>query len=398
MATFYKEGNDESTEELYDKTIIYISEMQQYAQKYASVVDFTFAEKALYGKVDRDFISIEPNVIGNFKRIPNSEGIAGSVEVFGFVADAFAGLSRHFERSTQIGAIRKNDPYLSSIKAFSGYVKPQTAYNEYFRNLSSAISQVKEQKQIKIKNFEDFVHFYLDFSKSVGKRFPITKTGFVRSRFNSLMNSGLSIEVTDIVYENDNEKIESFVSSPNFEYYLNACNSYGFMVDRTAPWRMIADIDSVAMQGYASRYSYRNTDAILLTAYKKSHHSALRQMPQQMLQIYNNISEVFTESELCNGKTKTYIVEPEVYNLEKINNLYDQEYFIRLYCMLRFTEEETKHSEATQKLIITDTINLSRVKDLSTALGHFERFVSQPFDYRGSLSYLTREAAKREDK
>jgi hypothetical protein len=66
--------------------------------------------------------------------------------------------------------------------------------------------------------------------------------------------------------------------------------------------------------------------------------------------------------------------------------------------MLRFTEEETKHSEARQKLIITDTINLSRVKDLSIALGHFERFVSQPFDYRGSLSYLTREAAKREDK
>ena len=65
--------------------------------------------------------------------------------------------------------------------------------------------------------------------------------------------------------------------------------------------------------------------------------------------------------------------------------------------MLRLTEEEDKHSKAKQDQIITDTLNLSRAKDLRTALGRFERFVSQPFDYRGSLSYLIREQEKRED-
>jgi hypothetical protein len=60
-------------------------------------------------------------------------------------------------------------------------------------------------------------------------------------------------------------------------------------------------------------------------------------------------------------------------------------------------EEESKLSEARQKQIITDTINLSRAKDLQTALGRFERIVSQPFDYRGSLSYVVREQSKRED-
>ena len=65
--------------------------------------------------------------------------------------------------------------------------------------------------------------------------------------------------------------------------------------------------------------------------------------------------------------------------------------------MLRFLEEENKYSTAKQDLIITDTINLSTTKDLRTALEHFERFVSQPFDYRGSLSYLISERQKRED-
>jgi hypothetical protein len=370
MASIFKESNKESTEDLYDKSLIYLFEMQSYAQQYSSVVDFAFAEKALYGKVDRNFVSIEPNVLARFQRLPNSEGLAGSVEVMAFVADAFNSLSRHFQRSTQIGAIRRGDPYLSNLVAFDGYVKPSISYQDYLNTLVDAMSRVKETKNANFKNFDEFIDFFVFFSKQVGKRYPVTKTGYIRSRFNSLMNSGLAIEVSDIVYQNDDEKINAFVNSPNFEYYLNACNSYGFMVDMRAPWRIIADLDSVAMQGYASRYGYTNTDAILLTAFKKSHNSALREMPQQLL---------------------------KAYTIEDINNLYNESYFIKLYCMLRFLEEEDKHTKAKQEQIITDTVNLSRVKDLRTALGYFERFVSQPFDYRGSLSYIVRERETRED-
>ena len=60
-------------------------------------------------------------------------------------------------------------------------------------------------------------------------------------------------------------------------------------------------------------------------------------------------------------------------------------------------EEEKNFSVATQNKIITDTIKLSNAKDTREALRRFERIVSQPFDYRGSLSYIVRERAKRED-
>ena len=397
MSVFYKESNLESTQDLYDKSVIYYSEMVQYASKYSCVVDFAFAEKAMYGKVDRNFISIEPNVITQFKKLPNSEGLASSVEVMSFVADAFVSLSRHFQRSTQIGAIRKGDPYLSNLLAFDGYTEPSKVYNDYLNTLVGAMSSVKDARNIEIKDFYDFIEFYKFFSKEVGRRFPVTKTGFIKSRFNSLMNSGLAIEVTDIVYENDNEKIESFVNSPNFEYYLNACNSYGFMVDLRAPWRIIADLDSVAMQGYASRYGYTSTDSVLLTAYKKTHNSALRELPQQLLEIYNRLITTIIKSEECNGKTKTIVTDPQQYTLQQINNLFNESYFIELYCMLRLTEEEDQHSKAKQDQIITDTINLSSAKDYRFALNLFEKFVSQPFDYRGSLSYIVRSRAKRED-
>ena len=389
MSTFYKESNSEKTESLYDKTIMYRGELATFAQRYSCLVDFNFAEKYLYGRVDRDYVSIEVNeALVSLTTIPNADVDVGQVKVINFVADAFAGLSRHFQRSTQIGAIRKTDPYLSNLKAYAGYTNTEQAYANYFNSLIEAMSRVKKDKSLNFKDFNEFMGFVTSFSRSVGKTFPITKPGFVRSRFNSVMNNGVSIEISDLSYENDDQKIQDFVGSPNFEYYLNACNSYGFMVDINFPWRLVADLDSVAMNGYANRYGYTSTDAILITAYKKSHNSYYREFKQNLLNIYNNLSKKYTIIDKCSNKS--IIVEPKVYNIESINELYDESYFTRFYCMLRFLEEENKLSEAQQQQTINDTVNLSRVRGERYALSRFERFAAQTFDYRGSLSYLVK--------
>ena len=396
MSIFYKENNFESSKNLYDKRTIYKGELLELSLRYSCLVDFNFAEKCLYGKVNRSFVSIEPNEqIVTFTKIPNIDSSVSRVEVLNFVGHAFSDLSRHFERSSQIGKIRKTDPYLSTLKAFDGYQKTNVAYTNYFNTLISAMQKVKEQKSVKIINFSDFINFLQDFSMSVGKSFPITKTGFIRSRFNSILNNGISIEISDLTYNNDDQKINEFVNSPNFEYYLNTCNSFGFMVDIDAPWRIVADLESIAMQDYASKYGYNSTDVVLNVAFRTVHNSYLNTIPAELLNIYNALSAKFIDVDDCTGRA--IIVRPSEYTLEQINNLYNEDYFLKLYCTLRFLEEESQHSKAVSDQIITDTINLSRVNNSRFALGYFERFVSQPFDYRGSLSYLISEQEKRED-
>ena len=395
MSTFYKESNNERTESLYDKTIMYRSELANFAQKYSCLVDFNFAEKYFYGRVDRDYVSIELNeTIVSLTTLPDTDVDVGEIKVINFVADAFLGLSRHFQRSTQIGAIRTTDPYLSNLKAYAGYTNTEQAYADYFNSLIEAMSRVKKDNSLNFKDFNEFMDFLTDFSRSVGKTFPITKPGFVRSRFNSVLNNGISIEVADLSYDNDDQKIQDFVNSPNFEYYLNACNSYGFMVDINFPWRLVADLDSIAMQGYASRYGYTSTDAVLSTAYKKSHNSYYRQFKQNLLNIYNNLYKKYTIIDKCSNKS--IIIEPKVYNIQSIEELYDESYFIRFYCMLRFLEEENRFSDAQQQQTIDDTVNLSRVRGAGYALSRFERFSAQPFDYRGSLSYLVKASRRSE--
>ena len=281
MSKFYKESNAETTQNLYDKNLIYKSELLSLSKTYSCLVDFNFGEKYLYGRVDRDFISMEPSrIMSRFSTIPNSSNDSGRVQVMSFVGEAFFGLSRHFRKSIQIGAIRSQDPYLSNLIAYTGYQDPKRAYEKYLGSLTNAMSIHKRNKGIEITNFEQFISFLKDFSMSVRRTYPVTKTGFIKSRLNPIIGNGLTIEVSDLSYINDDQKINNFINSPNFGYFLNACNSYGFMVDISAPWRLVADLDSVAMQGYASKYGYTSTNAVINFAFSKTHNEFFRTFPE----------------------------------------------------------------------------------------------------------------------
>jgi hypothetical protein len=75
---------------------------------------------------------------------------------------------------------------------------------------------------------------------------------------------------------------------------------------------------------------------------------------------------------------------------------FPEEYFLRLYCKIRFMEEESAFDEAQQKRLIGDTITIYQNKNIGTALNNFERILNKPFDYRGSLSYINTVAKARE--
>ena len=67
--------------------------------------------------------------------------------------------------------------------------------------------------------------------------------------------SGLVIDIANIEPNNDQIKYKSFYQSKNWDFFLNACNTYGFMVDCNMPNRIIADINSAAMQEKMANYA-----------------------------------------------------------------------------------------------------------------------------------------------
>ena len=391
MSTFYKENNNETSLELFNKKLVYKSDVLKTG--YPNLIDFTFAEKALYGKVGRTYIPIaaNPSLVG-FKNFISSGNPRQNLQAIGFVVDAFEALAQQFKKAEQSGKIYSNDPNLTNLKVYKSYKSNNISYEEYQINFIKAL---KTNLNINnIHNFQTFIKELLATVSIVTRTYPLSMPAYTKSKLNSLTNSGLALEIADAPYDNDDQKINDFVNSKNWEFYVNACNSYGFMIDINAPWRLIADLDSEAMMGYASAYGFRSTDGILALGFSTTHNRFYNQLPQQLLRLYNEMVPTHIPSfDECGSK----IITTERYTLQSLQQKFSNDFFMKFYFDLRFSEEENTFSVAEKQRIIKDCLQLSRSSDNRTALGTFERYINQPFDYRGSLSYLIEAQRLRED-
>ena len=391
MSTFYKDNNNETTFELFNKYILYRAKVSQLGT--SNLVDFNFGEKAFYGKTNRRFIPVvlNPNV-SILKAFKSSAVPQQNLQALGFVVDSFEALSQQFKKAQQLGKIDSNDQNLTNLKVFKSYVNYNITYQDYQNNFISALQNNLDIRGI--NNFQQFEKELLRTVSIVTKTYPMSMPAYVKSKNNSLTNTGFAIEIADAPYNNDDQKISQFVESKNWDFYVNACNSYGFMIDINAPWRLIADIDSEAMIGYASKYSLISSDRVLNFNFKTIHNEFFNNLPSLLLNLYNQIVPRFI---LTNDDCGSRTIKTERYTLNTINENYNTDFFLDFYFNLRFSEEENSYSEAERQRIMKDCRELAVATTTRNALNVFENYVNQPFDYRGSLSYLNRVRQLRED-
>lgn len=388
MSTYYKESNAETTVELFDKKVIYDAKMMRYEETYSNVTNFNFAEKFLYGRVNRAFIPLQVVIPEYLKGFSRANSPDKSMSALNFVVDAFNALAQQFTKCVALGKISADDPYLSSLLVYKAFESPTRLYRTYRNGYFAALSGAFKSRQSNIKNFDQFIdELRADLQRST-KAIPFTKTAFIKSRRCPINVSGLAVEIADINPTNDDKKINAFVNSKNWEFYLNACRTYGFMVDAAMPWRLVADIGSSAMLEYATKYRMSRTDMILWGPYEYAHRSYFDNFKNDLLTLYNmSTPNSILETEECNGKTITNIITPRKYNINQLDASYGEEYFLDLYFRIRFLEDESVFTEFEEEALIRDCMQIAQTKGVRKALYVFERIINKPFDYRGSLSY-----------
>jgi hypothetical protein len=390
MSILFAESNDESAMDLYMKRIIYQGTISRATAP--NLVDFNLGEKYFYGRVDRRFVPINyasGTPLMSLKSVFSSES---GLRVLAFVAEAFEDLARQFEKCVLIGKIDPNDPFLSSIRAYKAYVDPGKAYSQHMESHFTAIADAFIEKKIQVKNFDEFIKELRILLKKSAHEIPFTQTAFVKSKYCTVLANALTIEIADMDVTNDDEKINKFITNRNWDFYLNACNSYGFMVDRTIPWRIVADIASSPMLKYAAKYGLGSTGVILETVYGRTHQMYYPKFKFWLLRLYNKVklrNILITED--CKGRTLFKSIIPKSYSSESLAARYPESHFLKLYCEIRVLEEESKFKDFERDILIDDTIELYLSRGIVEALQKFEIIINKPFDYRGSISYTRKQ-------
>jgi len=392
MSFYFTDSNNANSLELFTKRLIYRGQAASAAADYQNFMDFNFAEKFLYGRVDRSFLPI--TFVGGFtplKSFSRSFAKTDNLQAANFVVDAFEAMAQQFERCVLKGQISPSDPFLSNLKVFKAHTSSTTVYGQYIDKYFHAIVTHAQNTNIRIKNFDEFIKELMILLQISAYETPFTEPAFTKSKYCPFMANGLSLEIADADPANDDKKIKEFFHSRNWRFYLNTCRSYGFMVDRMAPWRLVADIASGTMLEYASKYHAGSTNMILGTSYALTHNFYFKKFKYFLLKLYNKvILQNFLVVEECNGRMISKRINPARYTPEQFDNKYTDEYFLKLYCKIRFLEEESQFKVFKKNILIDDTVELFQIKGIEEALDKFEKIINKPFDYRGSLSYYIR--------
>ena len=410
MSTFYREDNEEKADDLWIKKQIYMLETEAMGLSTPNLVNFNAGEKFLYGRVSRLFVPmtvrrLKVKPAGTIQRmnrpastifspIKQTADANSNIKALNFVVQAFDQVSFEFKRAAAKQQIDANDQYLSELVVTKAYEDPHRYYEIYKKTYFSAIAQIMTKNNVKSENFQDFVTNLLSILQQTSESVPFTFGSFVKSRRCPINVSGLAIEIATIKSSDDQKKIDLFINSPNWQFYLNACNQHGFMVDRSEPWRLVADIGSPQMLSYAARYTAEYTDKIISEYYVPCYGQYFfGSFVADLLSLYNLCTiKPILQSELCGAREiMTTKYSKQYANIKDLRADFLGTDFLKLYCQLRLIEEETPYTDAEIQKLMHDTMqfvdNRGSFESVHRALDFFEQYTNKPFDYRGSLTY-----------
>ena len=293
----------------------------------AGVQPIDYHQNIYYGKVDR-----KQNAVYMPTHAYTSQLDTGLPHLaLDFVAEAFQDFHKHFMKARSLRRISREGVISAGMRPRSGWLDLNNLHEAYIEQTLYPVLKtflLANGRNEKIGSYEHFLTFFKEFIKVHGELVFLTKTGFVKSTYAPRNISGLVVELNGGTFGDVDSK-EKWVEDINFNFYRNAATKYGFLVDKSAPWCLIANISSIEMQNYwiekknptqaevtigraqgmtdgqiIQQYTetiskrgliFKPGDASNLfeVYYKKAHHQDMEVFSSTMIRLYNTFVEEF---------------------------------------------------------------------------------------------------------
>jgi len=359
------------------------------------VVDFNFAEKNLYGKVNRE---LTPVIARKEFLVPLTitNESQGTKLVMNFVADQFKDFENHFIRACRLGLLPVDDPYLSAVRAVRTYEDTLPNYRSFVgESMSTFNSTYLQQFMDRVFTIEDYLHYLVQYMERLRDTFPLTLSGFQRSYRSSNFSSGLCIDIAGLPIGDDELKENFFLTNPAFDYYLNMAKQYGFSVSKRAPSIIISDLASPVTKNYRSRYNLPTVDSVFTDQYDFAYNNDINLLSNLIITNYNSFVNLNPRKKVlqtCSDKTRSSFRRRTPINNINNNIIY------KLYIDIRNIEERKPFNDSRLKIIKNNTIRLLKV-DSEKAMRYIDdQFRSNYNQKDGSLNSFRKKFEKRLDR
>lgn len=305
------------------------------------------SNRSFYGRIDlqQDTIYPDKEKMVNLR----SNGKQKNVLVLPFVNDAFQELEAKVNDLIKIGKLLPSQLLPISAKEIS--FDFESSYTSNIKGILDAFFQfsINNGQINKIKNFKDFINEFINFVSLSNISLTMTKYCIAR---NNISSTGLVIHTKKQAMDLDLLK-DLFYSNENYETYNRLLLTYGFSVDKQAPWRIIFNIDSKISQLYMSKYGIKNNNDLFDNFYKRTYETDMSVLMEILLTYYNDkictIKPQVFETKIKKSKEgfKSYYntIERVKLNEENIYKLITELTLLKLYFYIRLKEESFNLSQ-----------------------------------------------------
>ena len=319
----------------------------------------------------------------NLKQLPNTG--TDTYWALDFVVDAFTALKNHIKQAVSSGLLQPSGA-LIEMHPQRAWVSANLDYNIYMEHLYNHMVSYwfqKDNRNSQIKDFSSFLGEFLELVDDGASLLPFTKSAHILSKYFSPLSSGLIVEISDAPHSRDVIKQNSFTRDPNFLFYRNSAKNHGFLIDKNAPWRLIADVNSAPMLEYMQPYGIQSSEALFDQYYYKSHYYDIDSLKIYLIEMYNAYAEAFPHVNEArsfltspgNFRTVTRLVERPLTDIETVNIQFPPEYWLKTYYYIRLREMKVKIDKVAFNKQVEKIYRRYKFVDFDSALDYINGIV-----------------------
>lgn len=354
--------------------------------KYRNLMDLWKSKFYEYGKVNLYNQKIR---IKRDPRIMKELQSAGDTPYYAvnFVADAFNALRRYCKMGahhpTQIIPTTSKfaDIEPSEQNSWRAIREPYEKHlRDIFNLFNTSYMQFYKHKK-RVRDIDTFLEMVLKFSKDLGRNVPLTKTGYIESVYSGVNHNGLMIEIAGDDHGDDTKKWE-WIQDPGLNYWLRGCAMHGFWVDRNAPWRVIANLESNSMNRYMRKYNIFTINDFFNAYCVRVFMDEVLELKTYLYRLYVafiHLEPGFVEKEFLPNYKRTQLTRVRRITIseDSFYRRYGDRYWMRFWFYLRLNELGVDYSPQTTKAILKTAYRIQIELDLSNALEYLTRVLQR---------------------
>jgi len=374
----------------------YENTVDDFVDKTPNLILIDLYKKPLYGKINLKNEIIVPN-------IRTMKVHQGQVHTFSFISNALDDLSAAIERRITNGTMRSSGPY-SSLQVAKRKNDWRTEYVEYLKSVESAYKnsfhEHAPEKRDEITDFKKFTSSFLDFVALVTPSFQISFSQYYISRQSSIFPTGFAIELSDEFYGDDNTSYSQYFEDINFPIFAQEAQNHGFILDKHAPWRLIANLNSKPMTDYMKRNGYANMDDVFSQLFFSPVVAEFNEFVKLVHALYFAVFPADADyAEVCykDGKTSFSVKPRETLDPANFKSLPDMisylgyPFWIRAFCFLKVREANKNFTQKEFDDFVREVEGIKKYVDIEAALVYINKTINplmiSNFDGKPTFSF-----------